>query len=160
VAAAVATAFPGRVWETTHLGGHRFAATMVCLPHGVCLGRLDAESGPAAAAAYARGEIDLDRYRGRAGTPEAVQVAEHHARRHLGARGLTAITVESVSAEGPRTTAVLAAGDGRVRVVVESAEAAERRALTCGADATCPPVHRVSLAEVATSSQLTAAAEA
>src|SRR5258708_15990258 len=31
---------PGSTWQTTHLGGHRFAATALFLPHGLCYGRL------------------------------------------------------------------------------------------------------------------------
>ena len=34
---------PGRVWEASHTGGHRFAPTGVLLPHGATLARLDAE---------------------------------------------------------------------------------------------------------------------
>ncbi|HEY6882001.1 MAG TPA: sucrase ferredoxin, partial [Polyangiales bacterium] len=32
-----------RALETTHLGGHRFAATLLVLPHGVCYGRVQAD---------------------------------------------------------------------------------------------------------------------
>lgn len=33
---------PGRVWEASHLGGHRFATTAIVWPTGQMLGRLDA----------------------------------------------------------------------------------------------------------------------
>jgi hypothetical protein len=33
-----------RVWRTSHIGGHRFAATLMDLPEGRCWGHLDAES--------------------------------------------------------------------------------------------------------------------
>ena len=32
---------PGRVWESNHLGGHRFAPTVTLLPHGTMHGQLD-----------------------------------------------------------------------------------------------------------------------
>ncbi|HEV7825539.1 MAG TPA: sucrase ferredoxin [Mycobacteriales bacterium] len=144
VAAAVARLFADRVWETTHLGGDRFAANMVCFPHALYSGRLDPVSGPVVAEAYARGEIVLAQYRGRAGTPEVVQVAEHHVRRYLGALSAVGVELESQTTDGSRTTVVLRAAHRRVRVVVETGEAGQRRALTCrAADETCPPVRRV-----------------
>lgn len=42
VASAGAAAYPARVWEASHLGGHRFAPTGVLLPWGRVLGRLKA----------------------------------------------------------------------------------------------------------------------
>jgi hypothetical protein len=66
----------GQVWETTHVGGHRFAANLVLLPHGLYYGPVAGTSAAAAIAAYERGEVVLDRYRGRAGQPQDVQEAE------------------------------------------------------------------------------------
>ena len=43
VADELAAAHPGRVWECTHLGGHRFAPTALVLPYGLVYGRLTAE---------------------------------------------------------------------------------------------------------------------
>ena len=45
VAAALAARWPDATWETTHLGGHRFAGTLLALPSGYALGRLDARHG-------------------------------------------------------------------------------------------------------------------
>ena len=128
------------VWETTHLGGDRFAASAVCFPDGLYFGRLDPVSGPEVAAAYARGEIVLPHFRGRAGTPDTVQFAEHHLRQQLGAHGRDEITVEDVT--GPAV--VLRAGDRRFRVVVENGQSAVPQQLTCRAgEATCAPLRRV-----------------
>lgn len=41
VAVAAAVDRPGRVWEASHTGGHRFAPTGVLLPHGATFARLD-----------------------------------------------------------------------------------------------------------------------
>ena len=73
----LAQRFPGQVWETTHVGGHRFAANLVLLPHGLYYGPVAGTSATAAIAAYQRGEVLLDRYRGRAGQPRDVQEAGH-----------------------------------------------------------------------------------
>jgi (2Fe-2S) ferredoxin len=56
VAAALAEAYPGRVWETTHTGGDRFAANLVVLPDGACYGALDPDTAVGVVAAHLRGE--------------------------------------------------------------------------------------------------------
>ena len=42
---------PGETWEIGHIGGHRFAATFLAFPHGLCFGRVPAARGPEIAAA-------------------------------------------------------------------------------------------------------------
>lgn len=66
------------VWESTHLGGHRFAATAISLPSGHMHGRLrpaDAAALVDHAAGVSQGPI-LDLYRGSVFQGEAQQVAE------------------------------------------------------------------------------------
>jgi hypothetical protein len=77
LARALAVRHPGQVWETTHVGGHRFAANLVILPHGLFYGPVGLETATAAIGAYQRGAVALDRYRGRAGTPRPGQEADH-----------------------------------------------------------------------------------
>jgi hypothetical protein len=144
VAEAVSRDHPGRVWETTHLGGDRFAASAVCFPHGLYFGRLDPVSGPAVAAAYARGEVVLEHFRGRAGRPEAAQTAEHHVRHHTGALGVGDVEIEGSTVGDAGTTVVVRARERRYRVVVETGAATVSRGLTCrAAEAGCPPVRWV-----------------
>jgi hypothetical protein len=38
LARALSAAHPLQVWETTHVGGHRYAANLVILPHGLYYG--------------------------------------------------------------------------------------------------------------------------
>lgn len=65
------------VWQVDHLGGHRFAATMLALPHGVYYGWLTPEDGPPLIDAWRRGDIyRLDRFRGRPQYASHVQAAE------------------------------------------------------------------------------------
>lgn len=67
---------PQMVWQTSHLGGHRFAATAVVFPAGVQYGRLGPIDAPALLDAVATGTImALDRYRGRTGLSRPAQVA-------------------------------------------------------------------------------------
>ena len=68
---------PGPVWETTHVGGHRFAANLVLLPHGLYYGPVTVGLAAAAIDAYQRGSVVADRYRGRAGQPRADQEADY-----------------------------------------------------------------------------------
>ncbi len=67
------------MWSTTHVGGHRFAANLVLLPHGLYYGPVDLAGAVAAISGYERGEIEVRRYRGRAGQPAAEQEAEEAA---------------------------------------------------------------------------------
>lgn len=63
------------VWETTHVGGHRFAPNFVILPHGLYYGPVDAEGAVAAIDAHLNGAISVHGFRGRAGVPATNQVA-------------------------------------------------------------------------------------
>jgi len=65
------------VWETTHVGGYRFAANLVILPHGLYYGPVSVALAATAIDAYQRGAIVPERYRGRAGQPTPVQEAEY-----------------------------------------------------------------------------------
>jgi hypothetical protein len=77
LAAALASRYPGQVWETTHVGGHRFAANLVIMPHGLYYGPVGVETADAAIGAYQRGAVLPGGYRGRAGQAKAVQEAEY-----------------------------------------------------------------------------------
>ena len=100
VLAAVAARWPEQTWETTHLGGHRFAGTLLALPSGLTLGRLGADDAVAVCEAVARGEPPAGRVRGRAGLSSAAQAAE-----------------AAVRARRPGPTTVTDRGAGRVVVV-------------------------------------------
>ncbi|GAA2103844.1 sucrase ferredoxin [Actinomadura alba] len=110
--------FGDAVWETTHVGGDRFAANLVCLPHGLYYGNLGVPEAVTAVEAYLRGEVVLDRLRGRAGLPEPAQAAEHYVRLDSGILGVEAVRVESLSGNSPYEAMVTAAGR-RYRVMIE-----------------------------------------
>jgi hypothetical protein len=84
----LAERYPERVWETTHLGGHKHAANLALLPHGLYYGPVDLPAALGAIEAYERGEVTVHRYRGRAGRDEAWQEAELAALVAGGGRGL------------------------------------------------------------------------
>lgn len=73
-----------RLWESSHLGGHRFAPTALALPTGAVFGRLTA---PAAASVIERRSLGdaLPCYRGRSSFPPPMQAAEARVRQELDA---------------------------------------------------------------------------
>jgi hypothetical protein len=77
LARSLAARYPDQVWETTHLGGHKHAANLALLPHGLYYGPVDLPAALGAIEAYQRGEVTAHRFRGRAGHDQAWQQAEH-----------------------------------------------------------------------------------
>jgi len=76
---------PGVVWQTSHVGGHRFAANIVLLPHGYHFGRLDVAAARRVVRGYLAGRLtDIDRLRGRSCYPADVQAAEFWLRQGAG----------------------------------------------------------------------------
>jgi len=67
---------PEGVWRCSHLGGHRFAATMVWLPYGVYYGRVPPTAARQIADDTARGRMTLAYLRGRSTLSKPAQVAE------------------------------------------------------------------------------------
>jgi hypothetical protein len=149
VAQALDRAHPLETWEVSHVGGDRFAANMVVLPHGLYYGRLDPASSIAVAGAHLAGELDLDRLRGRASQPMAVQAAEIHLRRELGVTREDDVTLTGRSTEGDLTTAAFAVAGGTYDVVVRTVRDPGTAArLTCKAarESPVPAHHLVSVA--------------
>ncbi|TAK69746.1 MAG: sucrase ferredoxin [Actinomycetota bacterium] len=70
-----------RIWEASHIGGHRFAPTVLVLPHGTVHGRLDSASARALLSAVDSGELPLEHYRGRSSFRRPLQAAEFAVRR-------------------------------------------------------------------------------
>ncbi len=134
VAAAMAPLWPGRVWECSHLGGDRFAATAVLLPHGLCYGRLDPESGREALTAFERGDVVPEHLRGRSAFSRHVQAAQALVRQ----AGVTSNAITSLS-----PLRVTPLGDGETEVLLGDPELRIRfreRELPLGTPATCHAV--------------------
>ena len=129
---------PADVWECSHLGGDRFAANVVVLPHGFYYGQVPGD-GTELVDAHERGQVALPWLRGRAGVPPAGQAAQHSARAALGLLGIEDLPVTAVGqttapgAEVELWTVTMAGPDGPVVAAVEGrpSEAADR--LTCRA---------------------------
>jgi len=93
VAAAVAAGTDRQTWETSHLGGDRFAANLLLLPEGEVFGRLDGVTAVAAARALDGGRLELPHYRGRVGRAPIEQAGVHLAAQALDDSRLGAVRV-------------------------------------------------------------------
>lgn len=93
--ALVAIADPTRfnIVQATHIGGCRFAASLVVMPQRQRYGRMSAGMAPAFLAALERDEIYLPAYKGRSGQPEPLQIAELAAMRWAKERGQKVLEV-------------------------------------------------------------------
>jgi hypothetical protein len=121
----------GWVWQSTHVGGDRFAGNLVCLPEGVYYGRVTRLGALTVLAEHLAGRIDLDHYRGRCSHSFPVQAAERELRRQTGVRRLDDVYVESVRPiDDGAWRVLLAASADRYEVRVE-AEEGELTQLTC-----------------------------
>lgn len=134
VALRLAAAHPGRVWETTHTSGHRFAPTAALLPAGTLHGRLDASAAGELLRAADRGDTVLAGSRGRSTWPGPAQVAELAVREDIGETGLDALAVTGQQVDGDfERTVTIEHADGRGwAVLVESLPTDVVRAESCG----------------------------
>ena len=129
---------PTDVWECSHLGGDRFAANTLVLPHGFYYGQVPGD-GAELVAAHSRGQVALPWLRGRAGVPPPAQAAQHSARQALGLLGVHDLPVVGVrqltrpGAEIERWVVTLASPDGEVVAAVESRPSEQAAHLTCHA---------------------------
>jgi hypothetical protein len=129
---------PADVWECSHLGGDRFAANVLVLPHGFYYGQVPGD-GAEVVAAHQRGQVALPWLRGRAGVPIPAQAAQHAARGKLGLLGLDDLAVSAVrqltppGAEVERWMVTMTGPDGDVVAHVESRPSTEAARLTCRA---------------------------
>ena len=83
-------------WESTHMGGHRFAANLLHLPYGVLYGRVEATEIPTIMDATRHNQVNLEHYRGRTCYDEAAQAADFYLRQATGTLELDAFRLHSV----------------------------------------------------------------
>ena len=130
----LATTSREAVWESTHVGGDRFAANLVAFPHGHYFGRVEPEEGPGIVEAYVDRRISpLRRYRGRAAYRRHVQVAERDLRVDLGIDRLDDLFPRHAKRHGDEAEVVFATPRGDVRVTLERSLGTALR-LTCHAE--------------------------
>jgi hypothetical protein len=100
VAAALAEAHPGQVWECSHVGGDRFAPNVVVLPDGYYYGGLEPATAVAAVADHLAGRIATQHLRGMSRFTPPQQAAAVAAHRAYGPLAAGAVVVTGSRHEG------------------------------------------------------------
>ncbi|HET9005953.1 MAG TPA: sucrase ferredoxin [Actinomycetes bacterium] len=121
------------VWESSHVGGDRFAGNLVCLPSGHYFGRVGPAEADRVLGLHHKGFIDLDHYRGCCIDPPTVQAAEWFARRATGLLGIDDLDLlgrERLEA-GVEAVRFRLAGGGTMRVLLRAGRVDDPRPLTC-----------------------------
>src|SRR5690348_5226867 len=118
-ASAIAAEYPEFTWECSHLGGDRFAATMLILPEGLCYGRVDSTDGAELVRLYLDGRLDHRYLRGRTSLPHAVQAAQHFARDAYGEDRIDALYPYELEGSRDAVRVVLRTDAGSVEVVLD-----------------------------------------
>lgn len=134
VAAALAAEYPERTWECSHLGGDRFAANLVVLPHGLYYAHVSPAAAAGLARSYDRGVLAPRWLRGRSSLPAPVQAAQHHLRLATGETGVDAYPALAVGHPAPdRWEVRFGAPTGDVTVTVRARMHHVDEPLTCAA---------------------------
>jgi hypothetical protein len=131
VAAALHAVRPGRVWETSHVGGDRFAANVLVLPTGLLYGRVLPFAAAEFVAAADADEVIGALLRGRIGLPAPAQAALAFAHEHLALRRRRDLRVESTSPVEDGVSVVRLLGPHGPLVVTVSVERVAAPGLTC-----------------------------
>lgn len=121
------------IWQSTHVGGDRFAGNLVCFPEGLYFGRVTRVDALPLLAEYLEGRIDLAHYRGRCCFPFPVQAAEREVRLRARAKEIDAVRFAGRSMRPDGCWQIrFEAGESLYEVEV-AAEHGELTRLTCAA---------------------------
>ena len=82
---------PEATWQCSHVGGDRFAANVLCFPHGLSYGRVDALGAEQIIQEYRAGLVTLEYLRGRSCYEPVVQAAERFLRQRRDLRALDSL---------------------------------------------------------------------
>ncbi len=122
-------------WQTSHLGGHRFAACVLSLPEGFMYGRLRAEHVPALVAAHRARKLEIGFLRGRCSYDRPTQAAEIFLRKRLGTTDMDRLAWVGTSRESDATwRATFRVDEGEHAVLVTRERTSTRRPASCGAE--------------------------
>lgn len=133
VAATLADHFGDAVWETSHLGGDRFAANVAVLPDGAMYGRLDAAVAAGVVSDHLEGRVRLEHWRGRSGWAGHVSAAVAHVLEGLDGYAAGVAPVQSIRRGDDAWTVLVSTPDDEVAVDVTRRDRPAAQ-LSCGAD--------------------------
>jgi (2Fe-2S) ferredoxin len=133
VVASLAARRPEHVWQASHLGGCRFAPTVLVLPAGIMYGRVPASAAADVVAAAEAGEVVGEFLRGRIGIPPAAQAAIGFAHEYLELPRVQDVSLASTAAiDGSTVLVRVDTPRGPFDVTVERTRI-DATALTCAA---------------------------
>lgn len=136
VAAALAERHGDRVWECSHVGGDRFAASVVVLPDGTYYGGLDDSDAIDVLDRHLAGTVTPSRLRGSSMLSTVAQAAAVAVHERFGPGGPRDIHAENIETVGPGRWRVQLWCEGELPahvVVAVEAHRAAPAALTCRA---------------------------
>ena len=123
-------------WECSHIGGDRFAANVVCFPHGLYYGRVLPDNVVGLMNGYAQARLSLEHFRGRCVHSFTVQAAEYFARRAIDNIEIDALSLSHFDRTADEVAVTFAMRNGRrVEVLVRVSQTSDYQ-LTCGAERT------------------------
>lgn len=131
LAAALDELRPGRAWECSHVGGHRFGANLLVLPTGVLYGRVPTVAAARLVSATERGELVGGLLRGRIGLAPAEQAALAFAHQQLAVAAVDAFAVAGSAPTDSGAVVRLAGRGGRYDVTI-AAEVVSVDYVSCG----------------------------
>jgi hypothetical protein len=88
---------PEWAWQSSHIGGDRFAGNLVCLPEGIYYGRVDREAAGSVLDEHFGRRVQFDHYRGRSIYTFPVQAAECWLREQAGLAGIDDLQLVKVA---------------------------------------------------------------
>lgn len=122
---------PGRVWETSHVGGDRFAANLLVLPTGEVYGRVLPFAAEDLVGRIESGEVVPGLMRGRLGLSPIAQAALVTAYDRLAVTARDALTVGTVDQVSPTLANVTVLSPHGTVVVGVAIETSSPQRLTC-----------------------------
>lgn len=127
--------YGSQVWQSSHVGGDRFAANVVTFPHGLFYGHVAEDAAARIADQYARGQIVVENFRGRACYSHAAQAAECFVRAETSLVGIDDLKLASVRRVSETSWSVRFDGtDGKIYEARVASRVSEFRTfLTCKA---------------------------
>src|ERR1041384_141630 len=124
------------VWQSSHVGGDRFAANLICFPHGLFYAHVTDADAQTILSAYRERRLVLNKFRGRACYPHAVQAAEYFIRAEAKLDGLDDLRLlarERIADRSWRIRFATPAERNIYNVTVSSRISAFHQYLTCDA---------------------------
>jgi hypothetical protein len=121
------------VWQSTHVGGDRFAGNLISLPDGLYYGRVTPSDVWPLLEEHVEGRIYLDRYRGRCCYPFHVQAAERDIREATASSRVEDLELDGVERTGDERWRVAFRVGALVHEVEITVEHGDLTYLTCNA---------------------------